>query len=101
MQFPLKLAQFLAMAQVYNDACVQYWACRGDNLKNMRKYYDNRRLRYEGWLIGFLDGVGGIDYPQHQELAMRIVREAFVVEEKPVSLKDDVVQYSPNVEEWR
>lgn len=82
MLFPLKLAQFLAMAQAYNDAVDNWWKYREDNeLHNaMRKTFGEKQLRYEGWLIGFLDGVGGIDYPQHQELAMRIVRNAFVAE---------------------
>lgn len=83
MWFPLKLAQFLAMAQAYNDACDAYWEYRGDNDTNkaLRRHAADQRLRYEGWLIGFLDGAGVTDYPNHQELAMRVVRDAFVIKD--------------------
>lgn len=79
MNFPLKFAQFLAMAQGYNDAVEGYWKYRGDNELHMalRKDFHNKMYRYEGWLIGFLDGCGVEDYPQHQEIAMRVVLNAF------------------------
>lgn len=77
--FPLKLAQFLAMAQAYDEACDSYWEYQGDSELHvaLRKSAREKKLRYEGWLIGFLDGAGVEEYPTHQELAMRVVREAF------------------------
>ena len=82
MEFPLKLAQFLAMAQEYNNACDAYWEYRGQSATSqaVRQIASENKLRYEGWLIGFLDGAGVTDYPQHQELAMRVVRAAFKFE---------------------
>lgn len=76
---PLKFAQFLAMAQAYVKAVEAYWEERGDDAlsKALRKSAADRSFRYEGWLMGFLDGAGVEDYPTHQELAMRVVQDAF------------------------